>query len=328
VAQDPREELQALTSAVRAYVNWHSDTGTTGFPRNPRVLASAPVPTPAREAQPPAAAEGTNSPPQPQHSIANDLPDFVPPAEIRDSSLPAQRRTRADSGAQVASNANDTQAITAVTTLNTAALTSGARDSAKDRVQLTALAATANACTKCNLHTHRSGAAFARGNPDAALCFIGDSTLLADSVSGAPFSGGAGELLNRMIFAMGLDPDKQVYICNLVKCPAPDDREPTPAELSACAEHIDMQLALVPARVLVALGQAATSHLLRQDTGLVQLRGQWKLYRGRTLLMPTHHPVALLQNSSRQAALKKEVWEDLQLVMKELGLGKPRKSTK
>ena len=124
-----------------------------------------------------------------------------------------------------------------------------------------------------------------------------------------------------VIAAMGLDIENDVYVCNIIKCRPPGNRRPEPAELHACRPFFEEQLAAVSPRVIVALGNTAVAALLGTTIGITRLRGQWKLYRGATLLMPTYHPSYLLRPSPSQQQAKREAWHDLQQVMKELGLG-------
>jgi DNA polymerase len=165
---------------------------------------------------------------------------------------------------------------------------------------------------------------FARGNPDAQLCFIGEAPGADEDAQGLPFVGRAGQLLDRMIAAMGLDPETDVYVCNILKCRPPGNRRPEPEEMAACFPYLHEQLALVRPRAIVALGNTAVGALLDTKLGITKVRGQWKLYRGQTLVMPTYHPSYLLRPSPQQIEAKRQTWEDLQLVMKELGLELPK----
>jgi DNA polymerase len=128
-----------------------------------------------------------------------------------------------------------------------------------------------------------------------------------------------------MVGAMGLSPERDVYVCNIVKCRPPGNRRPEPEEMATCIPYLHEQLALVQPRVIVALGNTAVAALLDTKVGITKLRGQWKLYGGKILVMPTYHPSYLLRPSPQQADAKRQAWEDLQLVMKELGLALPNK---
>jgi DNA polymerase len=166
---------------------------------------------------------------------------------------------------------------------------------------------------------------FARGNPNASLCFVGEAPGADEDEQGLPFVGRAGQLLDRMIGAMGLVPERDVYVCNILKCRPPGNRRPEPEETATCIQYLHEQLALVQPRVIVALGNTAVAALLETKLGITKVRGTWKLYRGRTLVMPTYHPSYLLRPSGQQAEAKRQAWEDLQLVMKELGIVAPKK---
>jgi DNA polymerase len=187
-------------------------------------------------------------------------------------------------------------------------------------VRLPQLAAEVAGCTKCGLASTRTQTVFARGNPAAQLCFVGEAPGADEDAQGLPFVGRAGQLLDRMIGAMGLSPENDVYICNIVKCRPPGNRRPEPEEMATCVPYLHEQLALVHPHAIVALGGTAVAALLDTKLGITKLRGQWKLYKGHTLVMPTYHPSYLLRPSPQQTEAKRQVWQDLQLVMKELGL--------
>jgi DNA polymerase len=188
---------------------------------------------------------------------------------------------------------------------------------------LEVIAAEVASCTKCELAKTRTNTVFSRGNPEAKVVFVGEAPGADEDEQGLPFVGRAGQLLDRMIVAMGLDPAKDVYVCNIIKCRPPGNRKPTPEESETCIPYLHEQLAAVAPRVIVAMGNTAVAALLGTKLGITKVRGEWKLYRGRVLLMPTYHPSYLLRPSAQQAQAKREAWEDLQKVMKELGLAAP-----
>ncbi|HLK37392.1 MAG TPA: uracil-DNA glycosylase [Polyangiaceae bacterium] len=189
--------------------------------------------------------------------------------------------------------------------------------------RLPQLASEVASCTRCVLASTRTQTVFARGNPTSKLCFVGEGPGADEDAQGLPFVGRAGQLLDRMIGAMGLAPATDVYVCNIVKCRPPGNRRPEPDEVAACIPYLHEQLALVRPRAIVALGNTAIAALLDTKLGVTKLRGQWKLYRGQTLVMPTYHPSYLLRPSPQQVEAKRQAWQDLQLVMKELGLPLP-----
>jgi len=194
----------------------------------------------------------------------------------------------------------------------------------KDRhVRLPELAREIASCTRCGLAETRTQTVFARGNPDAAICFVGEAPGADEDAQGLPFVGRAGQLLDKMIGAMGLSPERDVYVVNILRCRPPDNRRPEPAEVAACLPYLHEQLDLVKPKVIVALGNTAVGTLLGTKLGISKLRGQWKLYRGTTLVMPTYHPSYLLRPSAQQAEAKKQAWEDLRAVLTELKLPVP-----
>ena len=174
-------------------------------------------------------------------------------------------------------------------------------------------------CTRCKLHKGRHNIVFGVGNPKARLMFVGEAPGEDEDLQGFPFVGKAGQLLTKMIEAMGLKRD-DVYICNTVKCRPPNNRNPEPDELSACEPFLKGQLASVRPEVIVTLGKFAAQALLRADTPISRLRGQWRTYEG-IALMPTFHPAYLLRSPGE----KGKVWDDLKQVMKKLDL--PAKGT-
>lgn len=168
-------------------------------------------------------------------------------------------------------------------------------------------------CARCPLHGHRTQTVFARGNPAAELMFVGEGPGQDEDEQGLPFVGKAGQLLDRMIVAMGYAP-ADVYVANVVKCRPPMNRKPEPGEIASCVGYLHEQIALVRPKMLVALGATAVEGLLEQ-TGIMRLRGTFRLYRGQIPVMPTFHPAYLL----RTPDAKREVWSDLKQVMAKLG---------
>ena len=167
-------------------------------------------------------------------------------------------------------------------------------------------------CQRCKLCTGRKNLVFGVGNPAADLVFVGEGPGADEDEQGEPFVGKAGQLLNKMIEAMGYRRE-DVYICNVVKCRPPGNRNPEPDEIAACEPFLKKQLAAIRPRMIVTLGKFAAQCLLRDDTPISRLRGQFRTYEG-VPLMPTFHPAYLLRDPTK----KKEAWEDLKAVMHEL----------
>lgn len=167
-------------------------------------------------------------------------------------------------------------------------------------------------CQRCKLSKRRSNLVFGSGNPHAQLVLIGESPGHQEDESGLPFAGPAGQLLDRILFAMGLE-RAQVYLCSMVKCPSPSNRTPNQDEQSMCAPFLQRQLKSIKPRVIVTLGEYASQSLLQQQAPIDQLRGHWGDYQGMAV-MPTLHPAQLL----RQPAGKRDVWEDMKTVLQRL----------
>ncbi len=176
-------------------------------------------------------------------------------------------------------------------------------------------------CTACALHKARKQTVFARGTAESGLCFVGEGPGADEDAQGFPFVGKAGQLLDRMIQAMGFERD-EVYVCNIVKCRPPDNRKPEPGEMASCHPFLTEQLSLVAPQVIVALGATAVQGLLGTTGGITRLRGRWRLYQGTVPVMPTFHPAYLLRNPRA----KRDVWDDLQQVLKQMGRSVPARS--
>jgi len=179
------------------------------------------------------------------------------------------------------------------------------------------------ACVKCpHLVASRRNVVFGVGNIDAELLFIGEAPGADEDEQGEPFVGKAGQLLTRIITAMGLTRDS-VYIGNILKCrpdtpgQATGNRKPTPEEMQTCIPYLHEQIDLIRPKVIVALGATAVEGLLGKTIGITRFRGNWQTYRGLPL-MPTYHPAYLLRNQNPME--KRRVWEDMMQVMEKLGM--------
>lgn len=179
------------------------------------------------------------------------------------------------------------------------------------------------ACTKCpHLMKTRTQVVFGAGNPDAELMFVGEAPGADEDIVGEPFVGNAGQLLTKIIEAMGLS-RRDVYIANVLKC-RPDtapgesgNRKPNTQEMQTCRPYLLEQINIIQPRVLVALGGTAVEGLLNiEKAGITRMRGQWQDFHG-IPLMPTFHPSYLLRNQS--LVEKRHVWEDMLAVMEKLG---------
>jgi uracil-DNA glycosylase family 4 len=167
-------------------------------------------------------------------------------------------------------------------------------------------------CQLCVLSKTRHNLVFGDGNPNAQIVFVGEAPGADEDEQGLPFVGRAGQLLTKIIEAMGIK-RKDVYICNILKCRPPGNRNPLPEEISLCEPFLKKQLQAISPKVICALGTFAAHTLLKTDVPITLLRGRFHTYDG-IKLMPTYHPAYLLRSPSA----KKPVWEDIQMIMKEV----------
>lgn len=176
------------------------------------------------------------------------------------------------------------------------------------------LEASVRDCTRCSLHQSRTQVVFGTGDPSADLVFVGEAPGEAEDRQGEPFVGPSGQLLTRIIEAIGLRRE-QVYILNIVKCRPPKNRDPHPDELAACRPILQAQLDCLKPRVVCALGRFAAQALLQTDESISRLRGRFHKL-GEIPVMPTYHPAYLLRNPNE----KRVVWQDMQAIQKVLDL--------
>ena len=293
---DQAHALATLARGLQGALERLEDSGVDHLPR-PSLAAVG-----ARAAGPPSAIPPSNGrPPPPPAPPASARPPPAGPAPPPPRPPPVP--------AAVAPLA------VAPTGVLAAILDSGATNADKlERLRLEVI----GDCTRCKLHRGRSRLVFGVGNPNASLVFVGEGPGADEDRQGVPFVGKAGQLLTRMIEAMSFTRD-DVYICNVVKCRPPSNRDPEPDEVEACEPFLQAQLAILRPRAIVALGRHAAQTLLRTKTPITRLRGTWQEYRG-VPLMPTYHPSYLLREEvDASKKRKREAWSDLQEVMKLFG---------
>jgi DNA polymerase len=174
-------------------------------------------------------------------------------------------------------------------------------------------------CTRCKLHSTRTNIVFGEGNPQARLMFVGEGPGQSEDEQGRPFVGRAGQLLTKIIEAMGLRRE-DVFIANVVKCRPPANRVPERDEVATCSPFLFRQINIIKPQVIVALGATSLKCLFGDDAKISEMRGRFVDYHG-VQLMPTFHPAYLLRNPPA----KKEVWADMQVVMKKLGIKPPKR---
>lgn len=173
-------------------------------------------------------------------------------------------------------------------------------------------------CPHCTTVTGHTQTVFGEGNPDAMLMFIGEAPGEQEDKTGRPFVGRAGKKLDEIITAMGFSRE-DVYIANVLKSRPPDNRTPLTPEVEACSPFLTEQVRIIDPKVIVTLGGPATKLILKTETGITRLRGQWAEYQvgeRAVAVMPTFHPAYLLRNYTPQT--RKEVWSDMQAVIKKL----------
>ncbi len=166
-------------------------------------------------------------------------------------------------------------------------------------------------CSLCNLCHKRKNVVIERGSRQARWMLIGEGPSTHEDREGLPFTGPSGQLLDKMIAAMKLDPEQDVYICNVLKCRPENNRNPEIAEIEACNNYLSSQIALVKPQIIITLGRYAAQTMLGQDVALSKLRGTVHNYSGIPLIV-TYHPTYLL----RTPDAKKDAWDDLQLALK------------
>ncbi len=277
---DPRDELRVLAAALAAHADWQQATGASGLPAATAEIARA------------------------RRGPDDALPDERPPGagtHALSPSPPASPRSDAP------------RAATA-----TASLPAAIVDPTERKRALDLIAAQVSECAACGLHSARKQAVFARGIGSSGLCFVGEGPGAEEDEQGLPFVGAAGQLLDKMIEAMGFSRD-EVYVANIVKCRPPNNRKPAADEMAECVRYLEQQIAVLNPEVIVALGATAVQGLLGTTEGITRLRGKWKLYKGRIAVMPTFHPAYLLRTPSA----KREVWTDLQSVLRQMGRSVP-----
>lgn len=296
---DPRTELASLVRALGVKLRWQQAHGVEQVPAGKYSGKAAPTQRPAQPRPEPA----PRGRPRPERQ--GPAPAGAPPSVQRQ---PAP--TPARKGSAEAPSAASPQAP----------LPDGALDGLSREEALAKVRAHLGDCKRCRLARERTKIVFGVGSPQAPVIFIGEAPGREEDRSGEPFVGAAGQLLTRMILAMGLTRE-EIYICNVIKCRPPHNRDPAPDEIGACEAFLRLQIDAIKPGIIVALGAHAARTLLRTDQGITKLRGRWTTYHG-VPLMPSFHPAYLLRNP----AGKRGAWSDLQQVMARMDeLGLPRK---
>ena len=179
---------------------------------------------------------------------------------------------------------------------------------------LTDLKADLGDCTRCKLCNGRKNIVFGEGSEKARIMFIGEGPGRDEDFEGRPFVGEAGQLLTRIIEnGIGIKRE-EVYICNVVKCRPPENRDPEKDEVNSCIPFLKKQIEIIKPEVICTLGRIAARELLNREFKITMERGRWQTYMN-IPLMPTYHPAYILRNPGNERKLKGEVWQDIQKIM-------------
>lgn len=245
-------------------------------------------------------------------------------ASARAPRTPVAEAAREEAGPKEAAAKERAPAPVPVAQLTDAPFTAAPLSTEHKRQRLAAMeSAEVRTCIKCRLCQTRTQTVFGEGDVDARLFFIGEGPGETEDQTGRPFVGRAGQLLDKMIAAMGLQRE-QVFIANIVKCRPPANRVPAPDEVATCTPYLERQLEIVRPQVIVTLGRPATSYMLNDPKlTMNKSRGRWFAWRG-IPLMPTFHPSYVLRTYTPET--RKAVWSDLQQVMNAVGLVAPERA--
>lgn len=172
-------------------------------------------------------------------------------------------------------------------------------------------------CDKCSLSKTRTNVVFSGGVPNNKLMLIGEAPGYYEDQKGEPFVGKAGQLLDKIFASVGLSRQKDVYICNTLKCRPPDNRDPLPEEKEACRAYLDAQIEILKPRIILLCGKVALSSMLNTTTGITKARGKWFDGPYDSKMMPIFHPSYLLRNESHEKGSPKWLmWQDIQEIKK------------
>ena len=315
VPASDREELAAIARDLRGHLDWLRENGVREVPK----AAASPPGAKGVAGALPAASSAAEAPASSPVSLRAAVRAAVGAPEKRSIAPPPAAVTAPP--APVVQNAAVNAVVAPKAPEPAAVLAAEPAPRSLEQIR-----AELGDCRRCKLHQKRRNIVFGVGSSTAELVFVGEGPGADEDAQGIPFVGAAGQLLTKMIEAMGFKRD-EVYICNVVKCRPPGNRDPEPEEIEACEPFLKAQLALLKPKAIVTLGKFATLTLLREPNGsITRMRGQWRKYQA-IPLMPTFHPSYLLRQKTPDEVNreKRKVWEDLQQVMKLLGKAPPAK---
>lgn len=172
-------------------------------------------------------------------------------------------------------------------------------------------------CQKCSLSKSRTNVVFSDGIPNEKLMLIGEAPGFYEDQKGLPFVGKAGQLLDKIFNSVGLSREKDVYICNTIKCRPPDNRNPLQEEKTACREYLDEQINILKPQIILICGKVALESMLETSVGITKMRGQWFDGPNNSKMMPIFHPSYLLRNDSKEKGSPKWLmWQDIKEIKK------------
>ena len=308
-SQNPLDEYTALLRVVSARLELEQGFGIDRW-KLPAPVASTVGAAPAPAA---AARGGTESPGYRALMAARGMGKEPPAPTSTPRTRPAQPRTqppRPASPTPVSAAEPPTRVVThsSIGLFEAKDYNVDIPEGLSKKEQLDVFAEQLADCTLCPLHQGRNKVVFGAGNPDADLMFIGEAPGRDEDAQGIPFIGRAGQLLTKIIEAMGFTRD-EVYITNINKCRPPNNRAPMPDEMAKCEPFLLRQIKIIEPKVICLLGATAVRGLLQVKQGITKLRGTFMEWNG-VLVMPTYHPAYLLRNPHA----KRDVWEDVQKV--------------
>ncbi len=168
-------------------------------------------------------------------------------------------------------------------------------------------------CQKCPLGQTRTNVVFSDGKPNHKLMLIGEAPGFNEDQTGKPFVGRAGQLLDKIFESVGLTREKDVYICNTLKCRPPDNRDPLPAEKEACRAYLEAQISILKPKIIILCGKVALTSFITNATAISKIRGQWFDGPYGAKMMPIFHPSYLLRNHSKEKGSPRWLmWQDIQ----------------
>lgn len=174
-------------------------------------------------------------------------------------------------------------------------------------------------CRLCGLCEHRNNVVLSRGNPQASLMIIGEGPGQQEDLTGLPFVGRAGQLLDKILESAGIDKERDVYICNVVKCRPPGNRVPLPDEIQKCSPFLDAQIRFVKPPLIVLAGATAVQTVLKSKDPISRMRGKWFPHSSGAKVMPVFHPSYLLRSDSREVGSPKwYMWQDIKEIARAL----------